>query len=116
VRSTRTINAPPLILLAKAGQLESLQIPCLGALGPVLTAKGLAVIPEARPMVDRLRQVGLDLHYGFADEALLRIVKCEAGLRSHQPHIGSSRPEGRGPPWQVPHAVRPCSNRRRRLA
>jgi len=50
-----------------------LQIPCVGTLGLVLTAKRLGVIPQARPMVDRLRRVGLYLDDELADEALRRI-------------------------------------------
>jgi predicted nucleic acid-binding protein len=50
-----------------------LRIPCLGTLGLVLTAKGLGVITEARPLVDRLRQVGLYLADALAEEILGRI-------------------------------------------
>jgi len=73
VPSRRIVNGSPLILLPKAGQLERLQIPCLGTLGLVLTATRLGLIPEARPMVDRLRQVGLYLDDERVDEALRRI-------------------------------------------
>jgi predicted nucleic acid-binding protein len=50
-----------------------LLIPCLGTLGIVLTAKRLAAIPAARPMVDRLRQAGLYLDDELADEVLRRV-------------------------------------------
>jgi predicted nucleic acid-binding protein len=50
-----------------------LQIPVVGTLGLVLTAKRLGVIPAARPLVERLRQVGLFLDDEVGDEALRRI-------------------------------------------
>jgi predicted nucleic acid-binding protein len=50
-----------------------LNIRCLGTLGLVLTAKRLGVISEARPLVDRIRQVGLYLDDEFVDEVLHRI-------------------------------------------
>jgi predicted nucleic acid-binding protein len=50
-----------------------LRIPCLGTLGLVLTAKGLGKIREARPLVDRLRHVGLYLTDPLAEEILRRI-------------------------------------------
>jgi predicted nucleic acid-binding protein len=50
-----------------------LQIPFLGTLGLVLTAKRLGVIQEARPLVDQLRQVGLYLDDELVEETLRRI-------------------------------------------
>ena len=50
-----------------------LGIPCVGTLGLVLTAKGLGVISEARPLVEELRQAGLYLDDDFVDEVLRRI-------------------------------------------
>ena len=50
-----------------------LLIPCLGTLGIVLMAKRLAVIPEARTNMSRLRQVGLYLDDDLADEVLRRV-------------------------------------------
>jgi predicted nucleic acid-binding protein len=59
--------------LAARHAAKQLGIPCLGTLGLVLTAKGLGVISEARPVVDQLRQAGLYLDDEFADEVLRRV-------------------------------------------
>lgn len=48
-------------------------IPCLGTLGLVLVAKRLGSLPEARPVIERLRQVGLYLDGEFVDDVLRRI-------------------------------------------
>lgn len=50
-----------------------LGIPCLGTLGLILTARGLGVIAEARPLVEQLRRAGLYLDDEFVDEVLRRI-------------------------------------------
>jgi predicted nucleic acid-binding protein len=50
-----------------------LGIPCSGTLGLVLAARRLSIIAEARPLVERLRQVGLYLDDEFVDEVLRRI-------------------------------------------
>jgi hypothetical protein len=52
---------------------KRLRIPYLGTLGLVLTAKQLGLIPEARPVVDRLRQIGLYLADEPAEDLLRRI-------------------------------------------
>jgi predicted nucleic acid-binding protein len=49
-----------------------LNIPCVGTLGLVLTAKRLRVIPAARPVVAFLRLAGLSLDDDFMDEVLKR--------------------------------------------
>jgi predicted nucleic acid-binding protein len=50
-----------------------LRIPCIGTLGLVLAAKRLGIILAARPLVERLRHVGLYLDDEFAEEDLGRI-------------------------------------------
>jgi predicted nucleic acid-binding protein len=59
--------------LAARRAARRLGVPCLGTLGLVLTAKGLGVISEARPLVDQLRRDGLYLDDEFVDEVLRRI-------------------------------------------
>jgi predicted nucleic acid-binding protein len=59
--------------LAARRAATRLGIPCLGTLGLVLTAKGLGVISEARPLVDQLRRAGLYLDDEFVGEILRRI-------------------------------------------
>ena len=59
--------------LAAQRAARRLGIPCLGTLGLVLTARGLGVISEARPLVDHLRRAGLYLDDEFVDEVLRRI-------------------------------------------
>ncbi len=48
----------------------ALGIPFRGTLGLVLVAKRLGVIPLARPVVDRLRQLGMYLSDPVVDKAL----------------------------------------------
>jgi predicted nucleic acid-binding protein len=50
-----------------------LGIPCFGTLGLVLAAKRLGLIAAARPLVERLREVGLYLDDELVDEVLKRI-------------------------------------------
>jgi predicted nucleic acid-binding protein len=59
--------------LAARRAARRLGIPCLGTLGLVLTARGLGVISEARPLVDQLRRAGLYLDDEFMDEVFRRI-------------------------------------------
>jgi predicted nucleic acid-binding protein len=59
--------------LAARRAAARLGIPCLGTLGLVLTAKGLGMIPEARPLVAQLRRAGLYLDDEFTEEVLRRI-------------------------------------------
>jgi predicted nucleic acid-binding protein len=49
-----------------------LNIPCVGTLGLVLTAKRLGVISAAKPVVVQLRLAGLYLDDRFVDEVLRR--------------------------------------------
>ena len=49
---------------------DSLGIPTRGTLGLVLIAKQRGVIPEARPIVDRLRQAGMYLSDAVMNRAL----------------------------------------------
>lgn len=46
------------------------EIPVRGTLGLVLTAKKRGVIPEARPVLERLRQSGMYLSDVVLDQAL----------------------------------------------
>ncbi|MGO9469906.1 MAG: DUF3368 domain-containing protein [Isosphaeraceae bacterium] len=50
-----------------------LRIQCFGTLGLVLAAKRLGLVPAARPLVERLRQVGLYLDDELVEEVLKRI-------------------------------------------
>jgi predicted nucleic acid-binding protein len=50
-----------------------LRIPCFGTLGLLLSAKRLGVIAAARPLVERVRQVGLYLDGELVEEVMRRI-------------------------------------------
>jgi len=50
-----------------------LRIHCVGTLGLVLAARRLDIVPAARPLVERLRQVGLYLDDELIEEVLKRI-------------------------------------------
>jgi predicted nucleic acid-binding protein len=63
------------VLDDRAGRLCAARagIACLGTLGLVLLARRLGSIPEARPVIERLRQVGLYLDDEFVGDVLKRI-------------------------------------------
>ena len=63
------------VLDDKAGRncARRLGIACLGSLGLVLLARRLGAIPEARPVIERLREVGLYLDDEYVEEVLKRL-------------------------------------------
>jgi predicted nucleic acid-binding protein len=63
------------VLDDKAGRncARRLGISCMGSLGLVLIAKRLGAIPEARPVIGRLREVGLYLDDEYVEEVLKRL-------------------------------------------
>jgi predicted nucleic acid-binding protein len=63
------------VLDDKAGRncARRLGIPCLGTLGLVVLARRLGAIPMARPVIDRLREVGLYLSDEYVREVLDRL-------------------------------------------
>ena len=62
------------VLDDRAGRLcaKKLGIPCIGTLGLVLLAKRVGVIPAARPVIERIREVGLYLDADYVEEILKR--------------------------------------------
>ena len=59
--------------LAARRSAARLKIPCLGSVGVVILAKRLGAIPAARPVIERLRQVGLFLDDEFVTEVYKRL-------------------------------------------